>query len=94
MIASIIDCHSTGTAAAAAYKAEGRSMESDPPLRFVTASLHVDYLKPTPVEYPIIVKASVTTHTSKKTIVFSELYSNEILRARGTVVAVLMPEDI
>ena len=49
LIASIIDCHSTGTAAAAAYRNEGREMGSEPRLRFVTASLHVDYLKPTPM---------------------------------------------
>ena len=42
LIASIIDCHGTGTAAAAAYRAEGRAMDTEPPLRFVTASLHVD----------------------------------------------------
>ena len=48
LIASLIDCHSTGTAAAAAYRAESRTMDTDPPLRFLTASLHVDYLKPTP----------------------------------------------
>src|SRR5512133_2391653 len=44
MIASLIDCHSTGTAAAAMYRAQGRPMDSEPNLRFLTASLHVDYL--------------------------------------------------
>ena len=38
LIASLIDCHSTGTAAAAAYRAENRPMDSEPPLRFVTGS--------------------------------------------------------
>ena len=49
LIASLIDCHATGTASAAHYMAEGRPMGSDPPVRFVTASLHVDYLLPTPI---------------------------------------------
>ena len=44
MIASLIDCHGTGSAAAAAYRAQGREMGSDPPLRFLTAKLEVDYL--------------------------------------------------
>ena len=44
LIASLIDCHSTGTAAAARYKAENRGMDTLPPIRFLTASLHVDYL--------------------------------------------------
>jgi hypothetical protein len=38
IIASLIDCHSTGTAAAAKYRAENREMASQPPLRFLTAS--------------------------------------------------------
>ena len=42
LIASLIDCHCTGTAAAAAYRAEGRAMGTEPALRFLTASLHVD----------------------------------------------------
>ena len=48
LIASLINCHSTGTAAAAKYCAENREMDTMPPLRFLTASLHVDYLLPTP----------------------------------------------
>jgi len=49
LIASLIDCHATGSAAAAAFRAEEREMDSDPPIRFVTASLKVDYLAPTPL---------------------------------------------
>ena len=49
LIAALIDCHGTGTASAAAYRKDGRSMDSLPALRFLTASLHVDYLKPTPL---------------------------------------------
>ena len=52
LIASLIDCHSTGTASAAAYRQAGREMGTDPALRFLTASLHVDYRKPTPWGYP------------------------------------------
>jgi len=53
LIASLIDCHCTGTAAATAYRAQGRAMDTDPPLRFVTASLHVEYLRPTPLGLPL-----------------------------------------
>ena len=58
LIASLIDCHSTGTAAAAAYRAEGREMDTAPPLRFVTASLKVDYLRPTPIG-PLEIRARI-----------------------------------
>ena len=48
LIASLIDCHSTGTAAAAMYRSEGRAMDSLPVFRFMTGSLHVDFSSPRP----------------------------------------------
>ena len=41
LIASLIDCHCVGTAAAALYEAAGREQGSEPQIRCVTASLHV-----------------------------------------------------
>jgi acyl-coenzyme A thioesterase PaaI-like protein len=92
-IASLIDCHSTGTAAAAAYRAEDRPMDSDPPLRFVTASLHVDYLKPTPLGMPLEVRARVEKITGRKVVVVSTLSAEGRVCAKGKVVAVQMPEN-
>lgn len=57
LIASIIDCHSTGSAAAFAYRSEGREMGSEPAIRFLTASLHVDYLRPTPLGVPLTLRS-------------------------------------
>jgi acyl-coenzyme A thioesterase PaaI-like protein len=93
-IASIIDCHSTGTAAAAAYRREGREMGTDPSLRFVTASLHVDYLKPTPIEGPVELRSRVREAGERKVIVDTDLMVNGILCARGTVVAVKIPPSM
>jgi acyl-coenzyme A thioesterase PaaI-like protein len=92
LIASLIDCHSTGTAAAAAYRAEGRSMDSDPPFRYVTASLHVDYLRPTPIDATLTLRARVQEIKGRKTSVHCSLYANGDECARGEVVVVQMPE--
>jgi acyl-coenzyme A thioesterase PaaI-like protein len=92
LIASLIDCHSTGTAAAAAYRAEGRSMASDPPLRYVTASLHVDYLRPTPIDATLTLRARVLEIKGRKTTVHCSLYANGDECARGQVIVVQMPE--
>lgn len=92
-IASIIDCHSTGTAAAAAYRAENRPMDSAPPLRFVTASLHVDYLKPTPLGEPLEARAHVQEIIGRKVVVISTLSAGGEICAKGKVVAVRMPEN-
>lgn len=93
LIASLIDCHSTGTAAAAAYRAEGREMDSEPPLRYVTASLHVDYLRPTPLDAELVVRARVKEIKGRKVVVSSSLYANEVECARGEAVCVRLPEQ-
>lgn len=94
LIASLIDCHSTGTAAAAAYRAQGRPMDSQPPLRFLTAALHVDYLRPTPLGVPLELRASVKEIKGRKVVVASTLSANGEVCARGEVVAVQMPEGM
>jgi acyl-coenzyme A thioesterase PaaI-like protein len=94
LIASLIDCHSTGTASAAAYRAEGREMDTDPPLRFVTASLKVDYLRPTPIGGPLEVRAQVKEIKGRKVVVSSQLIVDGQICARGEVVAVQMPEHL
>ncbi len=94
LIASLIDCHCTGTAAAAAYKAEQRGMDTDPPLRFMTASLHVDYLLPTPLDVPLDVRARVKEIKGRKVVVAASLSADGKVCARGEVVAVRMPNHL
>ncbi|MBW2064390.1 MAG: PaaI family thioesterase [Deltaproteobacteria bacterium] len=94
LIASIIDCHGTGTAAAATYQAEGREMGTDPPLRFVTASLHVDFLAPTPLSVPLEVRGRVKEIKGKKVVVDITLTAGGKICARGEVVAVQMPKNM
>ncbi len=92
LIASLIDCHCTGTAAAAAYQAEGRAMDTHPPLRYVTASLHVDYLRPTPMGVLLEVRGTVEELRGRKAIISATVSANGKLCARGKVVAVKLPD--
>ena len=94
LIASLIDCHGTGTAAAAAYRAEGRSMDSEPPLRFLTASLHVDYLSPTPLGVPLEVRGQVKEVKGRKVVVLATVSADGEITARGEVVAVQVPQEL
>ena len=91
LIASLIDCHCTGTAAAASYKKEGRSMDSEPAFRFVTASLKVDFLAPTPLGTALEIRGRVVEIKGKKVVVEAKVLSGKTLCAAGTVVAVLLP---
>ncbi|MCE1161938.1 MAG: PaaI family thioesterase [Thiomonas sp.] len=92
LIASLIDCHSTGTAAAAMYRAEGREMDSQPPFRFVTGALHVDYLKPTRLGGELEIRGRVKEIKGRKVVVTSTVFADGVATARGEVVAVQMPE--
>jgi acyl-coenzyme A thioesterase PaaI-like protein len=93
LIASLIDCHSTGTAAAAAYRVEDRGMDTEPPLRYVTGSLQVQYLRPTPIEGPLELRSRVKEMKGRRVVVTTDLSVQGEVCARGEVVAILMPED-
>jgi len=91
VIASLIDCHGTGTAAAAAYRSEGRAMDTQPGIRFVTASLKVDYLLPTPLGPELLARGKVKSVGKRKVVVVVKVLAEEKVCARGEVVAVRMP---
>lgn len=93
LIASLIDCHSLGTAAAAAYKAQNREMDTEPRFRYVTASLKVDYLRPAPIDGLLTIRAQVKEIKGRKVVVHSDLYAGEEVCARGVVVVVQIPEE-
>lgn len=94
LIASLIDCHSTGTASAAAHREAGREMGTDPTLRFLTAALHVNYLKPTPIDGPLEIRATVKEVKGRKVVIASRLLVQGQVCATGEVVAVQVPEDL
>lgn len=88
LIASIIDCHGTGSASLATYRAEDRQPGTDPPVRFATAALHVDYLRPTPLGPPLEVRGRIKEMKGRKVVVTSTLTAQGEMCARGEVVAV------
>ncbi len=93
ILASLVDCHSTGTAAAAAYRAACREPGTLPAFRFVTASLQVDYLKPTPLGVPLTIRARIQELNGRKVIVTSTVFARNVATVRGHVVAVQIPDD-
>ena len=94
LIASLIDCHCTGTAAAAKYRAEGRNMDTEPVLRYVTASLKVDYLAPTPLGVELEIRGKVVEIKEKKVVVETKVLAENKICATGKVVAVRMPKTM
>ena len=94
LLASLIDCHGTGTAAAAAYRAAGRAMDSEPPLRFLTAAFNVNYLKPTPLGPQLEVRGKIKEVKGRKVVVEAWIVADGQITVRGEVVAVQVPEDL
>ena len=94
VLASLIDCHGTGAAAAAAYRAEGREVGEGPAPRYVTASLHVDYVKPTPIGVPLEVRGRIKEMKGRKVTVEAELFAGGEVTVRGEIIAVQMPEHL
>lgn len=91
LLASLIDCHAMGTAAAAAERAAGREIGDAPAPRFVTGSLRVDYLKPTPLGPELELRARVTLAAERKSVVAVTLLAGGTITVRGEVVAVRIP---
>jgi acyl-coenzyme A thioesterase PaaI-like protein len=94
LLASLVDCHGTGTAAAAGYQAEGRTMDTEPPLRYVTASLKVNYLKPTPIGGTLEIRGRVKEVKGRKVVVEAWIKSGDMICVSGEVIAVQMPESM
>ena len=92
LLASLIDCHATGTAAAAMYKKENREMDTEPSYRFLTGSLFVKYLKPTPIDCILQIRGRILEISGKKVRVEVEVIANGILTVQGEVVAVQVPD--
>ena len=94
LLASLIDCHGTGTAAAAAYRAEARAMGTEPAVRYLTAALHVDYLKPTPLGAELEIHAIVSEMKGRKTVIDEWITANGVTTVKGQVIAVRITDDM
>jgi acyl-coenzyme A thioesterase PaaI-like protein len=94
LIASLIDCHAMATASAAAVKASGHEIGDVPSPRFVTASLKVDYLRPTPLGPELEARGRIKERNDRKAIVEVTLSAGGELTARGEVVAVARPASM
>ncbi len=94
LLASLMDCHGTGTAAAAGYRAQGRTMDSEPALRYLTAALHVEYLKPTPLGVLLEVRGRVKELRGRKVVIEEWISAADQVTVRGELVAVQVPDSL
>jgi len=93
MIASLMDCHGAGTAAAAKARELKIEMKPGAMPRFVTASLKVDYLTPTPVGTEVELRAQVEEIKGRKVTVRVTLSTEGTVHARGLLIMVQIKEE-
>ena len=91
IIATLIDCHAVGTAIAHAYRAESRAIGSVPEIWYATASLTVRYLRPTPIDRLVAVRARVVETSLRRTTLACSLSADDVECVQAEVVAVRVP---
>ena len=93
LVASSMDCHGTGAAAAFKHKHDRKELGVDKLARFVTASLQVDFLAPVPIDGVMEIRARLEEIKGRKVIVAMTLTVNNMVCAKGRMVAVQIPDD-
>jgi acyl-coenzyme A thioesterase PaaI-like protein len=92
IIASVIDCHSAGSAAIFWMRENGMRIGTVPSPRFVTARLEVDYVAPTPIG-PLQLAGRAQEIGERKVIVTTELRAGGAVTATGQAVMVRVVGD-
>lgn len=84
IIATLIDCHCMATAMATAVRREDRALGTDPQYRFATGRLDIRFLKPTPIDRALELRAQVIDVRD------DALSAGGVKTAEASVVAVLV----
>lgn len=87
LLASLVDCHAMATAASSEI------VDNLAP-RFVTAVLHVEYLKPTPLGPELEIRGHVTERSARKATVELTVTAGGNLTVRANAVAVRIPKSM
>jgi acyl-coenzyme A thioesterase PaaI-like protein len=89
LIASLIDCHGIATSAAAASNISKTNKAE----RFVTASLQIDFIEPTPLGVQLELRGKAVEFKGRKVISEVNLFAEGKLCVKGKVIAVQIAND-
>ncbi len=93
LLASLIDCHGTGSAALALAKEQGIELKEFNAPRCVTGSLQVSYKKPTPIDGRLEIRGRIKEIKGRKVSVDVRLISKGDVCVRGEVVAIQVADN-
>lgn len=92
LLASLLDCHGMATASAAALRAGGHEVGVVPSPRYVTAMLHVDFARPTPLGGELQIHGRVEEFSERKVRVEAWVIADGETTVRASIIAVPLPE--
>lgn len=93
IIGVVLDCHGVCTAVADAYRREGRAVGDGPDIWYATASLQIEFLRPTPIAATVELEGRVVAVDDRTTTVECVLVAEGKPRVRATVGAVRVPDS-
>jgi len=91
ILATLVDCHCVCTATAAGYLAAGRALGTAPHLHFATANLRLNYLRPTPIDGPLELAASILSAHDRSYVLSCTVSAGGKTTVEATVEAVCVP---
>lgn len=94
VVASLIDCAGTGSAALAAGRERGVDAATDGALRFVTGTLEVRYERPTPMGPELVCSGTIAEVRGRKVTVELVVTAEGTVVARGRVIALEAPDTM
>ena len=77
-----------------AYLREGREIGSEPKIWYVTASLNLSYLAPTPLAETLELKAKILKIENRKTWVTCSVFANNVECVKAEVLAIQIQRKI
>lgn len=93
LLASLIDCHGTGSAAIFYAKENKIAVKKGNTPRFVTGKLNIDYLKPTPLGKELVIKGELVVATNRKVKTKISILVDGLVTVVAEVTAVLLPDN-
>jgi acyl-coenzyme A thioesterase PaaI-like protein len=93
LLASLIDCHGTGSAALAYAKEQAIELTEFNAPRFVTGNLQVSYKKPTPIDGALELRGIIKEIKGRKVVTEIRLIAGGEVCVTGEVLAILIPEN-
>lgn len=93
ILATLIDCHCVCTSAAAAYRDAGRDIGTRPHLHYATATLEVEYLRPTPIATELVLDAEILRRTERTYVLSCSVEARGKTTVTARVEAIRVPES-